>query len=527
MNREHETVFTKTFEGISHDEISAEYNLPDYLPDINRLLKVSAKISESAHYLAGDNVEYDGKLKCTILYATGDGSLKNAEFDRDFSGTAAVSGTSGDCDIRFEPQIEAVSCRLQNPRKLTAKCKLALATSVLCASMISPSVTGKLTTDDENTLEARTHSIVGVRSMVAEEKNTPISEDIELESTLPAIEEIVCAEMEPYISEIRAGENKVIYKGDILTDILYLAAKDEDAAAGSAPRFVSFTAKIPISGEIAADGISERYIPFASVKVSTPEFRAQTNAFGENRTVELDFDYSVTAELFCNEETTLTTDMYSTEYESACESEALQYESVLAAKAFNFTAEGSTKSDDPDFDRLVMTTAAVSIDHTEKTGNKLWFIGTANISAILTNSEGIYLAKNFEVPLRAETDGSALAAPFDIRTQPTVLSVSAKLDGDTIHVNLETLISYILFEKHSESHIVKLSVYKDRPIPAKERAALVLCYPAPSDTLWDIAKKYSVTTAALMEANSISAETTPSVLVIPRKGSIKKGVRIL
>ena len=119
-----EGILVKTFEGASHNEISAEYNLPDYLPDINRLLKVSAKISEISHFLSGDTLEYDGKLKCSLLYATGDGNLKNAEFERDFSGNTAVSGTSGDCDIRFDAMIENVACRLQNPRKLTAKIKL-------------------------------------------------------------------------------------------------------------------------------------------------------------------------------------------------------------------------------------------------------------------------------------------------------------------------------------------------------------------------------------------------------------------
>ena len=530
MNREQEkqSVLTKTFEGTSHDEISAEYNLPDYLPDINRLLKVSARISESAHYLSGDAVEYDGKLKCALLYATGDGSLKSAEFERDFSGATAVSGTSGDCDIRFEPQIESVSCRLQNPRKLTAKMKLSLMTSVLCNSVTSPAVTGKLTADDEKTLEERTHSIASVYSSMAEEKNTPISEDIELEASLPSIEEIVSVEMDPYITDIRTADGKVIYKGDILATILYLATKDDDATAGSAPKFVSFAAKIPIAGEIAAENVSERYIPFATVHISAPEFRPQTNAFGENRTVELDFDYSVTAELFRNEETFLTTDMYSTEYESQVESEPLRYESVLAAKSFNFSSDGSVKTDDSDFDKIVMTTATASIVHTEKTGTKLMFTGIASVSVILTNGEGIYLAKNFELPLRAETDGTAIAENFIIRTHPTVLSASARLDGDSINVNLETLISYIIFEKHSEPHILKLSVFKDKPIVREKEASLVLCYPAPSDTLWDIAKKYSTTTAAIMEMNGISAESTPAVIIIPRRESAaKKGHRIL
>ncbi len=530
MNRENEkqSVLIKTFEGTALDEISAEYNLPDYLPDINRLLKVSAKISESSHYLSGDAVEYDGKLKCAILYATGDGSLKSAEFERDFSGTTAVSGTSGDCDIRFEPQIASVSCRLQNPRKLTAKMKLSLATSVLCANEVSPIITGKISADDEKTLEARTHSIASVCSAFTEEKNTPISEDIELEASLPAIDEIVSVEMDPYMTDIRVGDGKVIYKGDIFTNILYLAARDDNTEAGAAPKYVSFCTKIPIAGEIMADGISERYIPFASVAVSTPEFRPQTNAFGENRTAEIDFDYSVSVELFCNEESILTTDMYSTEYESTAEADSLRYDSVLAAKTFNFTSEGSVKTDDSDFDKIVMTSATASIDRTEKAGNKLWFTGSANVSVILTNGEGIYLAKNFEIPLRAETDGMGLHEFFDIQNRPTVLSASARLDGDSIHVNLETLISYIIFEKHNEPYVQKLSVYKDKPIIREKDASLLLCYPAPTDSLWDIAKKYSTTTAAIMEMNGISAESTPTVLVIPRRESIsKKGHRIL
>ena len=57
------TVLTKAYEGSAAKEISADYNLPDYLPDINRLLKVSAKLAESSKYLSGDMLEYDGKVK--------------------------------------------------------------------------------------------------------------------------------------------------------------------------------------------------------------------------------------------------------------------------------------------------------------------------------------------------------------------------------------------------------------------------------------------------------------------------------
>ncbi len=530
MNREYakQSVLTKTFEEVSHDEISAEYNLPDYLPDINRLLKISAKVCESQHDLSGDSVAYDGKLKCSILYATGDGSMKSAEFERDFSGDTSVSGTAGDCEIRFSAQIDSVSCRLQNPRKLTARLKLALTTTVLCPVPTEPCVVGKLSPDEESTIESREYGVAGVVRLIAEERNTPVSEDVELDAGLPAIEEIVAVEMEPPVLDVRAGENKVLYKGEIPATILYLAARDDDAPVGVAPRYVSFSASIPIAGEIVAEGVSERHVAFAGVSVSSPEFRPQANAFGENRTAELDFDYSVEVELYSNEEATLTVDMYSTAYESACEMAAISYESVLTSKCFNFSSEGSAPIEDGDFKTIVMTSAAASFGPVEKQGNKLRFSGEASVCVILTNGEGVYLARNFVVPLRAQTETPPLSDAFTACVRPTVISTVARIDGDSVIVNLETMMSYLIFEKHTEARVTKLSVYKEKPISCERNASLTLCYPAVSDTLWSVAKRYSTTVSALMEANGISAESTPAVLVIPRKPSAaNKGRRIL
>ncbi len=515
MNYEHETILMKTFSGVTEEEIAAEYNLPDYLPDVSRLLKIRACVSESSHALSGDSLEYEGKLRFTVLYATSDGSLKSAEFERDFSGNAAVSGTSGDCDIRFEPVITAVTCRLQNPRKLTAKPKLTLHTEVYCLRDVTPDVTGKLTVDDEETVETLTAGIAGFVMVEATETHTPVSEDIDLDTALPAMEEITDVELTPYIHDIRAAEGKIIYKGEILAAILYLATKEETEPTGTAPKFVSFSAKIPISGEIDAPEATEKYIPVASVSVSSPEYRTQTNAFGENRTAEIDFDYSIAVTLYGNRETILTSDMYSTAYETEIETEALSYTSVLTAKSFNFTSDGTINADDSDFDAVVRTDAMASISKTEKEGNKLAFYGTVEGSVILTNGEGIYLSKPFSLPFRAETDGMGLPNAFDVRTDPTVLLATARMDGEHIRLGFEIFIAYTVFCKHTAEYVTHCAVNKDHPREPRPRTSLLLCYPAPNDTLWDIAKKYSTTTAALMAENGISAETTPRVLSVP------------
>ena len=522
------TILVKTFEDTAHNEISAEYNLPDYLPDINRLLKVSAKITESAHFLSGDVLEYDGKLKCTLLYATGDGNLRSAEFERDFSGNMSVAGTSGDCDIRFDADIDTVSCRLLNPRKLTAKIKLALKSEVYCNVITTPNIVGKLNASEERALQYLTHAAVGMEMRTAQELATPISEDLELDASLPSIDEIIAVETEPYITEFRASDTKIAYKGEIITEILYRVVPEENGdEENTVVKFASFSTKIPISGEIPAENIGEHPVIRANVKIGSMEFRPQQNAFGENRTAELDFDYSVYLDILCNAETEITTDMYSTEYESDCEEESLSYETALCAKTFNFSADGSAPREDVDFDRIVMTTATASIEKTEKQGNKLLFTGNANVSVVLTNGEGIYLSRNFQIPLKGETEAPKSTFDLAVDARACVPSAMARLDGDQIQTNLEILVSYTVTEQHTEPRIKQISVYKDRPARNGRTPSLTLCYPSFDETVWDIAKKYSTTVSELMAANGISAENMPAVLVIPRRVGTGENRKVL
>ena len=128
----------------------------------------------------------------------------------------------------------------------------------------------------------------------AQELATPISEDLELDASLPSIDEIVAVETEPYITEFRTSDTNIAYKGEIITEILYRVVPEENEdAEKNTVKFASFATKIPISGEIPAENIGEHPVIRANVKIGAMEFRPQQNAFGENRTAELDFDYSV------------------------------------------------------------------------------------------------------------------------------------------------------------------------------------------------------------------------------------------
>lgn len=522
QNSDNETrrrVLVKTYEGASKEEVTAEYNLPDYLPDVNRLLKISAKIADHGSYLAGENAEYDGKLRFFVLYATSDGSLKEAEFDADYSGSMPVMGTAPDCDFHVEAEPQGVSCRLQNPRKLIAKAKVALTVSVGAPVSTAPVISGRLTAEEEGAMQYRTQTVSSVCVSTAEEIGTAISEDLEIEASMPSIAEIVSVELLPLVNDMKTTEKSLVYKGEITANILYLSKTEESEDASDVPVYVTYVGKIPISGEIMADRTAERCVPTADVKIESLEYRTQENTFGESRTFELDFEYSVMAKLYYNEENEITTDMYSTDYESAVDTESLSYETVLCSRNFNFSVRGTTARDDADFDKIVLTSASASIEGMEKQGNKLIFTGNAEVSLILTNSAGIYLSRSFTVPLRAETDAMRIGEDFRSIPTASVIAAASRMDEKNILCDLEVLISFVLFEKHRDDYIRQCNVYKDRPVRRTSDSSLTLYYPTAADTLWDVAKKYSTTVSELLLANSISEEAAPTVLMIPKRNA--------
>ena len=66
-------------------EIPHEISLPDYQPEIKRLLRVSATAQPPSRYLGGGSAEFSGAVDFNILYAAADGSIYCFPTSADYS----------------------------------------------------------------------------------------------------------------------------------------------------------------------------------------------------------------------------------------------------------------------------------------------------------------------------------------------------------------------------------------------------------------------------------------------------------
>ncbi len=487
-----------------------EYTLPDYLPDITRLLRVSAKAEKAEKYCSGEAIEYDGKIIYTIVYATSDGEIRCAVFDDDYSGSVSL-GEQEFSEAMIEAYTENVTCRLSGPRKLTLKCKVCAEAIVYPLRRTEPAIAGKNAPDAEEKLQYRKKQIEFTKETHAEEKNTPVSEDIEIEPGMPEIERLVFVNLLPRAIDTRASAGKISYSGSLSAEILY-----ESTGADGNRKYCSFTKDVPISGTLETPEARENAFVLCDAEAVNISFRPQTNELGETKTVELDFDYSVYFRIFCKESAEITTDMYSLLYENTNETENFKYTSPESFKTFNFSFGESEESGEEGFENVIFSSAEATLLSAEKVGNRTSVSGNVTFYSILENENGAFISKTVTFPFKAETDAGKYAELFSHVAKTYTSGASVRAVGNKLYCDCEITVCLAVFAEKETEALTVTTIHTDRPVNRNNNFNILLYYPTRGESLWSVAKKYSTTEEKLSSANGgIKEITAGNVLIIP------------
>ena len=109
-----EVIFNETAE----QPIDIEFTLPDYLPDINRILKCRAISRISSKGINGSTISVDGCVTVTIIYSDSNNCLYSYEyqypFNKKFEATNDIEGAVLQCKTRCE----YINCRAVTGRKV-------------------------------------------------------------------------------------------------------------------------------------------------------------------------------------------------------------------------------------------------------------------------------------------------------------------------------------------------------------------------------------------------------------------------
>lgn len=497
-------------------EISSDSIIPDRISDVDAVLLCTATPRIDGQFISDGILEIEGSITYHILLATENNSLSSLTLTEPFESKSKLSGLNNRCELLLTPQMEYVTARLLNPRKINLRSQVNLSLRVFDPVSTGTEIVGAESLDDEMNLQRFFQTIPAVALTKAEERKVPVSYDIALDSSAPAASEIVSARLRLHPSEIRLRADNADLRTRAVVSIIYRT--DEN---NYFPVEKSFDIEKSLSLPTPAGEWQ------ASVFPGDLQCNINANSYGEMKIIELDFTYDILLSLLDNRTVSLVNDIYSTEFESETDTQTLETLHLHRVYSSGLSVNASVSRDAVKASELrAILGGSVTLKDTKATYDqgkeKLIIDGTAVISlvgenGVLDESESLYLPITFDTPFRCELESGEDLSEADLILDCQITDLKFRTDSLQVYVDFELSSRIIALRKESHKYIQTLKLDRSSPID-RTTAPITLCYPSGRETLWDIAKYYKINPDNIAVANALQDNRIDGkkVLLIPR-----------
>jgi hypothetical protein len=269
--------------------------------------------------------------------------------------------------------------------------------------------------------------------------------------------------------------------------------------------------------------VMQRKIPFSqSVELEgvTPACAATACGFCSDISVEMeeghvhvDMNVILEARAQKNETVTYVKDLFSTRRESICHYTPLPTETALKALNGNFTISDSLPLTEVGIDPAAriadVTVSAIPENLVADPARSRCYLSGTCLCHLLLLRDGEYASAEMSLPFRYEFDGQQTGQHEGSAETPprfdgslSVINCRARMDGERVGVDAELAVS---LRTHKPTPLTALTDVSYGDEVTRRRGEYVICFPAPTDTAWSVAKRYHAPMAALSAVNNLPA----------------------
>jgi len=469
-------------------DFSTELSMPDYEPEIRRLLRVGVTLTPPMGFSDTGRVGMNGEIIYDILYMGNDGSLYSTRARESYELAEAFKQTEKTAEITSvlcDVSPESLVSRATAPRKLSLRCKLRGHARAFGEQEISERLTYVENPDSIERLTDECEYVYIFPSSVSEAR---LSDDFtaELPAGISGDVRIISHTATAVCEDIEVGNDEANVKGTLY--LCMLATVDD---GDSAP--FKLSRKIPFAETVDMSELTSICKCVASICCGECDFTVEDNRiFCEPvLTIKLDAEEERRAEY--------TKDIYSTEVLSESTFKRYEFPTFLKVFSGNFTVSSNEQADDlaiPANADITDATANSVVKGVEINGNKSVLVGDLHLN-ILAKSDNEYIAKEIKIPFKYELD-NVEQAPFFTDCSVTALSPRVKFDGERLICDCELHVMGRIFSKSQIEAVDEVIFGEDIDFDD----AITVCFPSPTDTVWEVAKRYHIPTDSIISQES-------------------------
>ena len=469
-------------------EVTAEVSLPDYRPEVKRLVRVSATVTPPARYVGAANTELSGSVDFCILYTGNDGALYSTSHTSEYrigipvdlpSDSLLGEGLVCDADILPEP----CNARVLAPRKLSLKCRLRARMRIYGIRLIE---NGDLIS---GIAAEKLYGSCDASELFAGVGEPLILHDEIVCDTQSEDMRVVCADGQIFITEAVAGSGCINCRGEVALKLL--CAHD---ATGLPP--TQLTRRIPFEGSATVDGcevncVASAFGTCADVSVTVEDGR-----------ILCDLSVILQARAQRDRNLTYVRDAYALESVSDGRTDFLILPQSRSSVCANFSLGQTLTAEEaglrPGMSVVDAYMIPLSADLAQENGRDI-LSGRCRVHLMLCDTAGEISSQEVEVPYRYETDAKE-AALADSLVHVSPISCRARADGERLGIDGEIAVSILT---RAQTQIQYLSACNVGDKCQKLDGECTVCFPASTDTLWSVAKRYHKPLSHLTGINTL------------------------
>ena len=486
-------------ENVVEESVEAEFSLPEYMPEILRIIKSTADIKINSCRLVGERVTVDGVCDLRMIYTAEDGCIYTFTQSRPFT-RHCESQEFNDCThATATATVSYVNCRATGTKRAEIKAGITIRFNVFGedkAKIISLA--------DNKGIEQKMLSTKGVSLGCCDTKHFSMSDTVTL-NTAAAF--IISARAVAVCDEIRKISNKIMIKGEATVDICYVNANDK-----ATTERVKHT--LPINQIIEYNGMEERYNGKVSLKVSALDVIPKGETQGMFTAFDISLGVSATATMWEEKELQLITDAYSVD--SVLELTKSSFNLYDALSDFNetYVFENEFSVSGEGVVSVVDCWGEVTDIKTMPENDELVVTGSLSLEAIIKDTSGSLSAFtkifDFKYKHKGEYANKNITCTPDIN----VVSMDCSVRGNnSLGVRAEIKISAWVMSREITECVVSLKK-SEKPF-VKENNAITVYFPEEdNESLWGIARRYNTTVRAIADENNLEGDTTEKLKMV-------------
>lgn len=495
---------TSVFETTAEQSLDADISLPDYCPEIQRVLNCDVIHNLTSVQNASGRITADSTATVRILYVGDNGNLASYEQNYPIQKFVESDKIKSDTAVDVRIKTDYANCRAVNPRRVDVR---AMLTFIFKAyhkyddNLLSNVDGAGLQTIGD---EVDVMTLCGLN-----ERLFSLNEVVELGSDKPALSQIVNTGACAITDDIKIINNKALIKGKCNVKIYYISD------GGSSVECVEHS--MPISQIIEAEGLNEKCKPDIRLDICSCETLPKADSSGNIRLIDLNVRISAFVAAFEDISLPLISDAYSTDY-----------------KAENTYKNIDLLSFNDNFDttfvnKVVLESIGVSVNcvnavwcsdikynFTSK-DDKCSINGTYQANILYKDSENqtgiIKKPVDFDFQVRMREKSERICCYGSVQ----IVMCSCAVTGDSrLELKTELSASGIILSSEMRKYVSDISVTNDNQT-GNDRCALTIYFCDEKETVWDIAKRYKTTVDAIKSENEIDNDYIESkrMILIP------------